>query len=98
MLFGYIPVSRDFELLGALGIGQYDFTGSDKYQANVGYLYIGGEDKGAFDSLGIRIGVGAQYNITDHFALRAMARYVILNDDDYVKNLTEFSLGLRYMF
>ena len=92
----YMPISQELELLASLGLGQYDFESS--YEGIVyGYGSIGGEKKD-FDSLGIRIGIGAQYNITNNLALRGMARYIKMNDDEYIKSLTEFSLGLRYMF
>ena len=57
-----------------------------------------GDGNNDFDSLGIRLGIGGQYNITDHIALRAMARYIHMTDDEYIKSMTELSLGLRYMF
>lgn len=97
---GYVPLSQEFELLASLGLGQYYFESKGAlYEDQYGY------DDEEFNSwsnsnasLGIRMGVGAQYNINEHFALRAMARYVKLNNDDIIKNMTEFSLGLRYMF
>ncbi len=92
----YMPINQEFELLAALGLAQYDFE--TKYE-DVDEVFgnLGGESKD-FDSLGIRFGIGAQYNITNNLALRGMARYIKMNDDEYVKSLTEFSLGLRYMF
>lgn len=92
----YMPISQELELLASLGLGQYDFESSYEHSI-IGYGSVGGEKKD-FDSLGIRVGVGAQYNITNNLALRGMARYIKMNDDEYVKSLTEFSLGLRYMF
>lgn len=100
---GYMPVAQEFELLAALGIGQYDFKTKYSYHC-INYDPYGiyykenTSEKKDFDSLGIRLGIGVQYNVTDNIALRAMARYIKMNDDDYVKNLTELSLGLRYMF
>lgn len=95
-VIGYMPVNQEFELLASLGLGQYDFESSYE-DSIIGYGSVGGEKKD-FDSLGIRLGIGAQYNFNEHFALRAMARYIKMNDDEYIKSLTEFSLGLRYMF
>ena len=92
----YMPVTQELELLAALGLAQYNFETSYK-DTIVGEGTEKGEEKD-FDSLGIRIGIGAQYNITDRLALRTMARYIKMNDDEYIKNLTEISLGLRYMF
>ena len=92
----YMPISQELELLASLGLGQYDFESSYE-DSIIGYGSVGGEKKD-FDSLGIRLGIGAQYNFNEHFALRAMARYIKMNDDEYIRSLTEFSLGLRYMF
>ena len=83
-------------MLASLGLGQYDFETSYKDVVE-GYGSLGGETKD-FDSLGIRVGIGAQYSLTNNLAIRGMARYVKMNDDEYVKSLTELSLGLRYMF
>ena len=88
-LQGYLPISQEVELMASLGIAQYN------YEVEIsGYGISEKEDD---DTLGIRLGVGAQYNITNHIALRGMVRYTNL-DEDYIKNLIEFSLGLRYMF
>lgn len=105
-LIGYLPVFQEFEILAALGLGQYDFSTKGKYsEVSIADNSMTTEDyrettniKKDFNSLGVRLGIGAQYNITDHFALRGMARYIKMTKDDYVKHLTEFSLGLRYMF
>lgn len=96
---GYLPINQDFEILASLGLAQYDFESKISYSAidEYGYYYKGSESKD-FDSLGVRVGIGAQYNLTNNLAIRGMARYVKMNDDEYVKSLTELSLGLRYMF
>ena len=91
---GYAPVNHDFELLASLGLGLYGAEIEERYNLN-GYRE---EDKEDISTLGIRVGIGAQYNLTNNLAIRGMARYVKMNDDEYVKSLTELSLGLRYMF
>lgn len=95
---GYLPINQDFEILASLGLAQYDFESKISYSAIDEYGYYEGSESKDFDSLGIRVGIGAQYNLTDNLAIRGMARYIKMNDDDYVKSLTELSLGLRYMF
>ena len=95
---GYLPINQDFEILASLGLAQYDFESKISYSEIDAYGYYEGSESKDFDSLGIRLGIGAQYNFNEHFALRAMARYIKMNDDEYIKSLTEFSLGLRYMF
>ena len=49
------------------------------------------------DGLGVRGGLGLQYNINDNLAVRGLARYVYL-DMDEVDYLTEFTAGVRYSF
>jgi opacity protein-like surface antigen len=91
---GYLPVSQDFEVLASLGLAQYDL----KAKAS-GHLYgIPFSEKDSEDSLGYRFGLGLQYNINQHLALRTMAHYIQLDKDEDIKHLTEISLGLRYMF
>lgn len=98
---GYLPINQDFELLASLGLAHYDFESKadySSYSAYDDYGYVEGSDTKDFKSLGVRVGIGAQYNLTNNLAIRGMARYIKMNDDDYVKSLTELSLGLRYMF
>lgn len=86
---GYLPVADKTEILGAVGLAQYKVKG--KVGGNV--IYGSGDE----DGLGVRLGAGAQYNFTDHIGARAMLRYVVL-DNEWVDNITEFSLGIRYTF
>lgn len=93
-LIGYMPVSHELELLASLGMAQYNFNVKDEYE-DADYEYW---EKDSLNTLGIRLGIGAQFYMTDNVALRGMARYVQFSDDDIIKNMVEFSLGLRYMF
>ncbi len=88
-LVGYLPVARAFDLLGTVGIGYYDLemTGHDRT-----YIYDLSDD-----GLGFRVGVGGQINLTDNWGVRVMARYVNL-DTDYVENMVDVSVGIRYTF
>lgn len=98
---GYAPITQEFELMASLGLAQYDFEAKDKTSysiSEIGKVFYTEKHDKDFDSLGIRIGIGGQYYLTNNLALRAMARYVHMADDEYVKNMTEFSLGLRYIF
>jgi len=106
---GYIPLTQEVELLAALGLGQYDFEAKAVFRSSlddsvipladgcIGCI-VGGNVSRDFDSFGVRLGVGAQYNFNDHFALRGIFRYIKMTESTYVKNLIEASLGLRYMF
>ena len=91
---GYLPVNQEIELLASLGLAQYNFNETYEYDDG----FYSEWEKSSLNTIGIRIGLGAQFNLTDNVSLRAMARYIKLNDDDIIKSMTELSLGLRYMF
>lgn len=100
-IIGYIPINQSIEILAALGLGQYEFD----YKTNGITAFEGREYTNTihrlnkeFDSLGMRFGLGAQYNITDHIALRSIFRYIKMTDDDFVKDMMEVSLGMQYIF
>lgn len=87
-IVGYMPIYDKMELIGAAGLGQYEFKKS----------MVGAENGRVSDNgLGIRMGAGLQYNITENVALRALGRYTWL-DVDHVNHLTEFLFGARYTF
>ena len=89
----YTPLREKIEMILSLGVGNYDFKARGK-ASNGGYMLTGKKD---FNSVGFRYGVGVEYQINDSFRIRGLARFVD-TDDDYIKYITEFSLGLRYMF
>lgn len=90
-LMGYMPVHEKIELIGALGVAQYDVT-AKAHNTETG-AKIHNDDSG----FGIRMGAGVQYNITDNVAVRALGRYTWL-DVDNVNHLKEFVIGARYSF
>lgn len=80
----------------ALGLAYYDFDINGK----VSHLNQYYEDNDNAESLGMRTGLGLQFNINTNWAIRIMGRYTTLlnNKQDYIKNISELSLGLRYLF
>ncbi len=81
------------EILTSVGVAQYSADVNRNY-------YYGGKMmnvKNTYDGTGVRFGVGAQLNITDSIGVRAMARYV-LTDVEAIKDMKEFTVGLRYTF
>ena len=90
---GYLPLTDKLEGLGSIGFAKYDFEAE--------YNLIGvAKEKQDEDNIGIRFGLGLQYNITDNVAVNGMARYVKIDDsdDDVIEDITEFSIGARYSF
>lgn len=84
-VMGYLPVNDKLNAIGSIGLGRYEFT------------LKGFGDKLSESGAGYRFGLGGEYNFNEHFALRAMARYVIL-DLEYVDSITELSIGAKYIF
>lgn len=88
---GFLPLNDQLELVAAAGVGKYEFDVKLKYSDGIH------EFSGSDDNVGYRFGTGAQYNLTNHWALRGMVRYVVL-DSEYIDDMLEFSLGMRYTF
>ena len=89
----YAPLREKIEMILSLGVGNYDFKARGK-SVNSGYTL---SDRKDFSSVGFRYGVGIEYQINDSLRVRGLARFVD-TDDEYIKSITEFSLGLRYLF
>ncbi len=92
-VIGYLPLTDKLEGLGSVGFAKYDFEAE--------YNLIGvAKEKQDEDNVGIRLGLGLQYNLTDNVAVNGMARYVKIDDSDsdVVEDITEFSIGARYSF
>lgn len=84
-LVGYLPVNPQFDLLGTVGLGYYDID-------------VTAKDSGfSDDGFGWRVGVGGQFNITDNWGIRVMARYAD-PDIEGLKNMVDISAGIRYTF
>ncbi len=86
-VYGYMPIdtAQKFDLLASLGIADYE-TDHKKID--------GKTSKG---KIGYRAGIGAQYNFTDHFAARVMARYNYVGMA-HLNNFNEVTAGVRYTF
>lgn len=104
-VIGYLPMTDYFDFVAFVGLGQYYFENEVTHEvADI----IGGIGSGNpyfnrltsdfnDDTLAWRIGAGVQFNIGRGVALRALYRYIDVNSE-YIKNLQEFSMGLRFVF
>ena len=91
----YQPIDKQLDILMLLGGAYYDFD--INLAANVLGYSVNGNVKE--ESFGMRTGLGLQFNLNRNWAVRAMAHYVTMTgSNDYVKNIMEMSLGLRYSF
>ncbi len=104
-IIGYLPVTDYFDFIAFAGLGQYYFENSitHKYGESVAssitginYRNVSSSDFDD-DTLAWRVGGGFQFNIGRGVILRAMYRYINI-DSEFIKNLQEFSLGLRFVF
>lgn len=84
---GYLPVATKVDLIGAVGVGRL---------ANKGTIYSS-KAESKYNKVGARVGVGAQYNVTDNVAARAMVRYQQGNKD-FQKANTSLAIGAAYTF
>ena len=90
-VYGYLPLlcDRDLALIGTAGVGLYDFR--NKYSNP----YVkDGHDQG----YGYRLGAGMFYSLNKDWAVRAVARYVKLDQIKDFDHMWEYSAGLRYTF
>lgn len=88
-MLAYLPATDNFSLLGSVGVGYYDMEAEAEL--------LGVSAKTSEDNLGPRLGIGAQLDLSEHFAIRAMARYSDPDIED-IDNLWEFSFGVRMTF
>ena len=87
--YAYLPLGCDQVIAPFItaGIANYDFD-----------VQYSGEAKGEDNGLGYRLGGGIQYHITNNVAVRALGRYVWADKLDGVDHMSEFSLGVKYVF
>ncbi len=89
---GYLPLGCDheFALIGTAGIGEYTF---DK---NFSGFYAPKDQRD--HGLGYRFGGGLLYNVDENVSVRALVRYVNLNDIKDFNDMWEYTAGVRYNF
>lgn len=90
-LMGYLPLGCDqvVSLIGTAGLGYYDFQ--TKHHG------VRTHNDGTW---GYRLGAGAEYNIDENVSVRALARWVKLDQRpfDSANDLWEYSIGAKYNF
>ena len=81
------------EFFGSLGVARYEMDTTRTYT-------LGGvseKEKISTDFEALRLGVGAQINITPNYAIRGMFRYALTNVTE-VDDIKELTVGLRFYF
>ena len=96
----YIPVFSKLDILGTVGVANYDFTAEAELSSYNGSTANPiSKSKTSFDEskVGYRYGVGAQVWLSQRLAFRAMYRYSSIGGD-FIDDISEVALGLRYNF
>lgn len=99
-LIGYLPVNPYFDFLASLGIAQYNFDNTANfaiYNLDSSKLVEVVSKDFSEDKVAWRAALGGQLNIADGIALRAMYRYISIGGD-YIDDISEVSLGVRFLF
>lgn len=87
-VIGYLPVSKDekFELLGSVGLA---ITTAELRSGAVSV---------SDTETNVRLGVGAQYHMTDNWAARARFIFTNADFDGVVDSFSTFGVGVAYKF
>ncbi len=100
-LLGYMPIGKDVELIGSVGLGRVKFKDTWSATGNLGQslenLY--GASSMKLNKTGYRLGLGVQYKFIDYFATRAMVKYQKVgkkNGLPLAKNITTVNLSVIY--
>lgn len=92
---GRADVAENVSILGSVGLA--------RLKGDASINVTGGEFAGVSGSAddtdtALRLGVGAEYALTDKVSARGMVRYMKVDFDDTTKSLTTFGVGLNYKF
>ena len=90
-VLGFMPVASKVDLIGSLGIGRL------KSKPDVSSFTFTNKAALTKTKVGLRAGLGAQYNITENWGTRAMVRYQKGNKN-FLKSNTSVSVGALYTF
>jgi len=88
-VYGYLPLGceQKVALIGTAGFAFED----------VKYKYED-ENRGTEHGVGYRLGAGAQYNVNEALAVRALYRYTFTDKLGDMDHMNEFSVGAKYAF
>ena len=91
---GYIPIDCALDLIGSVGVGHL----STKVKGKMVAKPTTAADRFSAKSskMGVRVGLGAQYKVTDNISARLMVRHQ--QGNKIVKSVTSTGLGMFYQF
>ena len=88
-VYGYLPLGceQKVSLIGTAGFAFEDV----KYKEPT-------ENRATEHGVGYRLGAGAQYNVNEALAVRALYRYTFTDKLGEMDHMNEFSFGVKYAF
>lgn len=87
---GYLPIHEKFELIGTAGVSW--INGESSIDVDGTNLSLEEQE------FGFRLGAGGQFNVTEQWNVRGLARYQSADFDDSANNAVVYTLGLNYNF
>ena len=96
----YLPLAPWFEILGSVGVANYDFTAEanfSSYNTSTNNKVKSNTINYDESKVGYRYGAGAQVWLSQRLAFRAMYRYASIGGE-FFDDISEIALGLRYNF
>lgn len=89
---GYVPVASSVDLIGTVGVGRFKSKLESPEPEDAAFINSANKAK-----VGLRVGLGAQYNFCSNLSGRAMLRYQKGNKN-FFKSNTSVSVGGVYTF
>ena len=89
---GYYPVTSSVDLIGTVGVGRFKSKLESPEPEDAAFINSANKAK-----VGLRVGLGAQYNFCSNLSGRAMLRYQKGNKK-FLKSNTSVSVGGIYTF
>ena len=89
-------IDKTKKIIGMVGLGYYVFN--EKMTLTNGYNSV--SESTSHTTIGYRVSIGGEYEVSDNVATRFTIKYVALNhsDKDVVTGMLDVSFGLKYMF
>lgn len=93
-IFGYYNISKEFDFFTSFGVANYKIFNKFDYINP----YTDQTEKTTENDVSTRLGIGVMYTFPgDDISILGQYQYTPLNND-FIKTMSEFSVGARYIF
>lgn len=93
-LFGYYKISKEFDFFTTFGVANYKILNKFDYTS----IIQNQTEKTTDNTVSTRIGLGLMYTFfNDDASVLFKYQYTPINND-LIRNMSEFSIGVRYIF